>query len=229
MRGCRRRDEEREHEQHTGDLRGGGDREPQHDQEGRLEDPDGDAARPGREWVDRREEERPAGDREEEQRRDSDGEEAEHLVMGDAEERSEEHRLEALEDPSVEAEKEEPEREPSDLDRADHGRLLHGVAAVAPSRACGDRDRRRRGRGEVAGGERDPGERGGARAGERHHGERVAGERLPADDHEPSCDRGDERDDRARLEGIDHERARKSTKRTVPCAAGANNGPFPCN
>src|SRR5947209_8182338 len=40
------------------------------------------------------------------------------------------------------------------------------------------------------------------------HRERVAGEGLPAQDHEPAGDAGHDGDDRARLEGVDHERVR---------------------
>ena len=111
---------------------------------------------------------------------------------GDAEERPEEHRLQALEHAVVEAEEQEAEREARHLHGADDGRLLRAVAAFRPrSRAMTSAPRPRSA--EVPGGERDAGERRAARARERHHRERVAGKALPAEHHEPPDHRGRER------------------------------------
>src|SRR5205085_5302867 len=78
--------------------------------------------------VDRREEERPGGEQDEADRGRRDGEQYRHLPARDPEEGSEEERVEAAEDPVVEADEEEAEGEGERLQRPDRGRLCAQAA-----------------------------------------------------------------------------------------------------
>ena len=69
------------------------------------------------------EQQRPRCSRDQCDCRHSDGEQDDHLTVGDAEERPEEERVEAVEHTVVEADEEEAERQGERLQRADRRRL----------------------------------------------------------------------------------------------------------
>ena len=126
---------------------------------------------------------------------------------GDAEEAPEQQALVVGEHALVEAQEEEAAGEPERL----HGARDRGLLAeVAPrlGRGHADDERREPGEDEVPGGGREADQQGAGGAGKGHHRQGVSGERLPAQHHEPADDAGHDRDDRAGLQRVDHERVR---------------------
>ena len=209
VRGRSRRDEQREHEQRARDLARLRDREAEDEQEPEAEQSHRHTGRAGDVRVDGGEEQRPGRDGDERDSGERDGKEHGHLLLRDAEEGAEEQRVEPVEDAVVEADEEEAERERERLQRADRGRLR----AEAAPRAGDARERQRAdpAEAEVARSDGQAGEACGGGAGKGDHRERVPGERLAAQDHEPAGDAGHDRDDRARLERVDHERVREQS------------------
>ena len=208
LRGRGGSDEQREHQQHAGDLRGRRDRKTEDEQEQQRQGAHGHAAGSGDPLVDGREQQRAPGDREEGQSERSDDRQQQNLPAGDAEEVAEEHVLIAGEHALVEAEEQKPARQTERLNGSGDRGLLAAVASGARARRASDHERRGAAEREVAGGGRQPDQNRAGRAGERHHRQRVSGEALAPQDHEPAGDAGEDRDDRAGLERVDHERKR---------------------
>ena len=206
LRGRRRHDEQREHEQRAGDLAGRRDGDPEH-----HEEHDRQHARPG---TPRAAATSGSTDANSNGRRDraehheqttATTSSAWHLRVGDAEEAAEQQRAEAVEEAAVEAHEQEPARERERLHRADDRgllaervpRSLRGTAAMTTAAAMQNAKNPRPAL--------DPSQTAPAAPGKADDDEGVAGEGLPAQHHEPTDDPGDDRDDRAGPERVDHE------------------------